>query len=119
MPGMDASVSLSVAVTTFGDRISARLDCAETMQLLTVRGGAVVERHELAVPATGKREILEKLGVDVLLCGGLTAYCVNLFRGSRIRVIPWLQGNVEEVLARFLRGDYDAVLAQPDAHPLP
>lgn len=94
---------ITLAISTFGNRVSARLDCAESILLVIIRDGVVASRTPMNLLPLGKRQILERLGVDVLICGGLTPKCVNMLRGSRIRVIPWVQGDVEEVLAHFMQ----------------
>ena len=93
---------LTLAISTFGDRVSARLDCAESILLVTIEDGTVVQRVSINIPASRKRQTLEQLGVQVLICGGLTSRCIAMLRGSKIKVIPWVQGDVEEVLSHFL-----------------
>jgi predicted Fe-Mo cluster-binding NifX family protein len=51
-----------------------------------------------------KVHLLVKEGVQVLICGGLTESHTNMLQGSGIRVIPWVQGEIEDVLTRFVRG---------------
>jgi hypothetical protein len=48
---------------------------------------------------------LVELGVNTLLCGGITERCASILHGTPISIIPWLQGDAEAVLARFLLGD--------------
>ena len=93
---------LTLAIATFHERVSARLDCSETILLVTINDGEVVQRVSMTIPANDKRKTLEHLGVQVLICGGLTSRCVAMLRGSSIRVLPWVQGDVEDVLADFL-----------------
>jgi predicted Fe-Mo cluster-binding NifX family protein len=102
---MNGPAMLTLAISTYGNRVSARLDCAETILLVTIEDGVVVSRASMNLLPHGKRQILERLGVNVLICGGLTPKCVNMLRGSNIRVIPWVQGDIEEVLAHFMQHD--------------
>ncbi|MBL0175608.1 MAG: hypothetical protein IPP94_10150 [Ignavibacteria bacterium] len=92
----------TIAITTFGNRVSARLDCADCFLLVKVHDGKVLTRTSMHLDPRGGRQVLEGLGVRVLICGGLTEQCVRMLRGSRIRVIPWVQGDVEEVLTQFI-----------------
>lgn len=92
----------TIAVSMFGSRVSGRLDCADTFLLVSVQNGMVHERRSVSAPPDAARRILEHLGVDILICGGMTERCVHAFSESRIKVIPWVQGEVDEVLAHFL-----------------
>jgi predicted Fe-Mo cluster-binding NifX family protein len=59
---------------------------------------------------------LVKMGVSVLICGGITESCANMLRGSNITIIPWVQGEVETVLHRFLQGPFQSETINEGAH---
>ncbi|MDL1876159.1 hypothetical protein FBQ85_13445 [Cytophagia bacterium CHB2] len=51
-----------------------------------------------------KINMLMQLGVEVVICGGITEICSNKFNDSGMQVIPWVRGEAEEVLSQFLAG---------------
>jgi hypothetical protein len=106
-----------IAVTTWGGRISPVLDVARRAVLLTVRGGVVVGRREVALPATpgeAKLIALSALGAEVLLCGAVSRRVAERAAGLGVRVIAFLAGDAEAVIAAHLDGRLpDAAFAMP------
>jgi predicted Fe-Mo cluster-binding NifX family protein len=96
-----------IALSTFRNRISSRLDSAEEIQLLILENGEVKKREKIRiVPSSTLDKIHQiiELNPDVLICGGLTQLCDNKLNNSNITVIPWAKGNTDEILNRFLEG---------------
>lgn len=96
-----------IAITIFENRISSRLDYAENILLLTVKNGKIIKKEQLIfnqVDPIRKINRLIELGVNVLICGGLTNICKEKLERSQINVIPWLSGNSTKILERYLAG---------------
>ena len=96
-----------IAIPIFGKRVSARLDCAERFLLVTLENGVILNRKEIHLLEYSPMEkvlVLIHAGTEVLVCGGLTKSCEEMLRGTGIRVIPWIRGEVDEVLSMLLDG---------------
>lgn len=97
-----------VAIPIYGDRISNRLDCSENIMLVTVENGNVHESKTIHLVPTNSLErinTLSELGVDVLICNGITKFYSNKLKDSNIKVIPWICGDVKEILALYLKNE--------------
>lgn len=97
-----------LAIPVYGGRISNRLDCSENIMLVTVENGIVKERETIRLALTNSLErinTLIELGADVLICNGITKFYSNKLKDSNIRVIPWVCGDVEETLSRYLEDE--------------
>jgi predicted Fe-Mo cluster-binding NifX family protein len=97
----------TIAIPVFGTRVSSRLDCSDSVLIVAIDAGTVLRRYEMrwtgaSVPERIHRLVLE--GVCILICGGLSSTCAHLLKENSIQVIPWVRGNVEEVLLEFLLG---------------
>ena len=94
-----------IALSVFKDRISARLDTADKILLLTLENEKVKKREPVRIipssPLDKIHQIIQ-LNPDVLICGGLTQLCENKLKNSKITVVPWIKGNTEEVLKQFV-----------------
>ena len=80
----------TLAITTFGDRVSPRLDCAESALLVTLEDGEIVGYASVRLVQTNplqKIDLLVRLGVDVLICGGLTEACAQKLETTVIILI--------------------------------
>ena len=97
----------SIAISTFRNRVSSRLDTSDEVLLISVENGSVVNRKTVRIiPSSSLDKIhqIVELNPDVLICGGLTQFCNNKLESSSITVIPWIKGDTEEVLTQFLNG---------------
>ncbi|HTF99426.1 MAG TPA: NifB/NifX family molybdenum-iron cluster-binding protein, partial [Nitrospirota bacterium] len=86
---------------------SPRFDFAPAFGLFEVKEKKVVARRDIFCEGWGDDErisLLHELGVETMICGGLPERLQNILVRSGIQVIPWIAGNADEVLSRFLRG---------------
>lgn len=98
---------MKVAIPMFNSRVSPRFDFAEKILIATIENGSVSERQEYALTKLHpirRSSLLSELGVKVLICGGISSFCNRLIANNRIRVIPMIQGEVEDVLNHFIGG---------------
>jgi len=98
---------VKVAIPMFDSRVSPRFDFAAKILIATIESGKISERQEYAltnIHQIRRSSLLCELGVKVLICGGISSFYRRLIVNSRIRVIPMIQGEIEEVLSRFIDG---------------
>jgi len=98
---------MKVAIPIFENRISPRFDFAAAFGLYDIEDERIIGRTEISSEGWSDSERvarLKGLGVDTLICGGLPGYLESTLTSSGIRVIPWVAGNVRDVLSFFLRG---------------
>jgi len=96
-----------IAIPVYENRISNRLDCSKTIILYNLYREKVesVETIILAQKnATAKLNMLLDLGIDVLICNGITDFYYNKLSKNNVQVIPWINGEVEDVMDRYLKG---------------
>jgi predicted Fe-Mo cluster-binding NifX family protein len=97
---------VTIAFPSFGTRISPRFDCAQTILVVKVKAGEIVERRDLSTknwsPLEKVRE-LARLGVEMIVCGGIDRLTLNYCRKNSFKVYAWLAGEMEEILADMLR----------------
>ena len=108
----------TLAIPIFGNRVSSRLDCSENILLVAVDDGKIVQRREMRWTKAGISERIHQLideGVCILICGGLTNTCAQLLRESSIEVIPWVRGEVEDVILRFLQGTLSPTVSRENS----
>lgn len=98
---------MRVAVPVWQHRISPVFDTAVRLLLFDVKGNHEVSRTEqfiggLSLPARANR--LAELGVDVLVCGALSRELASLLTASGVKVVPWVSGNVDDVVNCYISG---------------
>ena len=108
---------MRVVLATWNGRISPVLDVARQVLLLDVEGGRVVARREETLPGTepeAQAGRLASLTPHTLICGAVSRPMADLLAATKMRVIPFTAGAVEDVVAAWLAGELpSAVLAMP------
>jgi predicted Fe-Mo cluster-binding NifX family protein len=75
--------------------------------MIYVEGGEIKNRekiHLLQMNQSLKLNTLVDLGIDVLICNGITDFYSKRLSDSNVEVIPWISGEVEKVLTQYLKG---------------
>lgn len=100
--------NINVALTSWEDRISPVFDAARTLLVVKIRNRAVVHRsvenfnpgifHQLA-------ELLSRLKIEVLICGAISEIPANIIEDSKVKLIPFISGNIEEVIKTYAKGE--------------
>jgi predicted Fe-Mo cluster-binding NifX family protein len=97
---------MNIAITTWGNRISPVFDSAQTLLVAEIRDKQVVDRKIQLFQATMFSRflrLLEELDVRVLICGALCEGPVRLLESHSIEVIPFVTGEVDEILESFVQ----------------
>lgn len=105
MTGFEAT---RLAIPVWEDRVSPVFDAARTLLVVDLDRGRVHRRWYERVEGEALRprvDRLERLGVKVLICGAVSGQLASLIEQSGIRLVPFIAGRCEEVLAAFARGD--------------
>lgn len=97
---------MNVGVTAWEGRISPVFDSAKTLLVAEVKNGEVLSmRYEPFDPVwiSHLADRLGSLGVDVLICGAISQTPSTIIEASGIRLIPFIGGAIDDVLAAFAR----------------
>jgi len=98
---------MQLAVPFFSNRISNRLDCSENFLFVSIENGIIKKCKKIRVvqkKPSALVNILNQLEVDVLICDGITEFYAQQLDNAHIQVIPWISGEVEDVLSKYLDG---------------
>lgn len=91
-----------IAIPEYNGMVSPLLDTAQRFVL-----GTVGLKRRYCVLTSSPESFLVMHGVDVLICGAGTRYCINRIRHRGIQVIPRVAGRVEDVLGAYMDGTLD------------
>jgi predicted Fe-Mo cluster-binding NifX family protein len=102
---------MKLAIPVFENRISPRFDFAPGFGLYDIEGERITGSRNISCEGWSDSERVSQLkafGVDTLICGGLPGYLLRILTNSGMKVIPWIAGNVSDVLSLFLRGQLNS-----------
>ena len=98
---------MKIAVPVWQGRVSPVFDTARHLLVIDVEGAKARSRHEESLTDEMPHmrvSRLANLGVAVLVCGAISRSLAEMIAASGIRVIPFVSGDVEEVIQAFLCG---------------
>jgi len=105
----EGSTEMRIAIPTWQERVSPVFDVARQLLVVDVGGGGESVRSETVLgeagPA-GRARRLKELGIDVLICGGISRPLEQMLASAGVRVVPYIAGTVDEVLAAFASGQF-------------
>ena len=99
---------MKVAVTVWDERISPVFDSAHTLLIVDIKNDKIKNIvYKSFDPELESRliEELSVLGIEVLICGAISQTYSTLIEASAIQLIPFIGGNVNEVLESYAKGN--------------
>ncbi len=98
---------MRIAIPIWRGVISPLFESAGCLLVLRFAHGAELERKRIQVtdltPAA-RAQLLWLERVEVLICGALSRPVQRMLEANGVRVIGWIKGEVEDVLAAFVCG---------------
>jgi len=98
---------MRIAIPTWENRVSPVFDTARHLLIVDVRDNAEVARKQQVLrpmPQRERIELLNRLGINYLICGAITRQLCDGLQNSGVRIIPYVCGDVETILKNFLSG---------------
>jgi predicted Fe-Mo cluster-binding NifX family protein len=101
---------MKLAVPIWNDRVSPVFDTAAQILVVDVDEGQVLARqtHTIKhIPGLQRGEWLIRAGVGTVVCGAVSSAQEAVLLAAGIKVIPWIGGEVDEILEAYCAGDLD------------
>jgi predicted Fe-Mo cluster-binding NifX family protein len=98
---------MRLAVPEHQGRVAPVFDCCKRLMIVLQmpRADELLQREEwAALPRMSRAARLAELKVELLVCGGISCWMEDQIRRYGIRMIPWIAGDVWEVLAALRQG---------------
>lgn len=100
-------VETCIAIPIWRERVSTVCDFSRRVLLVDVQGNRELSRSQVLLsdePALQRAARLERLGVQVLICGAISRPLAWFIKQEGIKLVPYVSGPVDEVLAAYLCG---------------
>jgi predicted Fe-Mo cluster-binding NifX family protein len=98
---------MKIAISTDGGSVSAHFGRCPSYTLFDIQDGNVVGRQEIPNPGHSPGFLpgyLAERGITTIIAGGMGPRAQGLFAENNIETVIGVEGPVDEVLDRFLRG---------------
>jgi len=104
---------MKLALAVWNGRISPVFDTSRQLLVIDAEDGKVVSRRDHEIETDDplqKAARLTEFGVEALVCGAVSRPLAQLIEDRGIELIPFVAGDVEEIITAFLAG----LLPSPD-----
>ena len=98
---------MKIAVPIYNDSVSNVFDFSTRLLLVDIENGKEANRSEVALESQllpQRASQLKNLEVDILVCGAISRVLANMVTTSGIQVLPYVTGNINDVLQAYLTG---------------
>jgi len=97
---------MRVALSVWENRISPVFDSARMLLIADLENKVVTSRYyepfSSEMPMKRAAKLLD-LSVKILICGAVSLPLANMIEGYGIRIIPFVRGEVDQVLRAYLK----------------
>jgi len=102
---LNIKAAMKIAIPTWNGRVSPVFDTASRLLVVEIKEDSEIARFETDIsehflPSKSMR--LTGLGIDTLICGAISRPFASIITTAGITLIPWISGQVEEVVQAFL-----------------
>ena len=98
---------MRVAIPRMGESVAPCFEYCATMAIFTIVDDAVTDQVDFPLRSQepfDRVRLLRDQQVDTIICGGVQGKYEDVLRTSGFRVISWVSGSVDHLLALFVRG---------------
>lgn len=99
-----------VAIAVWRGCVSTTLDFASNLLLVDMEGEKETARTEICLQGASPQQTalrLEEQGVGAVICGAISCWLARNLEMRGMRVIPFVSGQVEDVIKAFAMGTLD------------
>ncbi len=99
---------MKIAISCDGEKVSAHFGRCEKYILFEEEGGELKGKDETPNPGHEPfflPKFLNERGVQKIICSGIGPRAVGLFNELGIEVIPGIEGEIDEVIEKYLKGE--------------
>jgi predicted Fe-Mo cluster-binding NifX family protein len=118
---VDISEHMKTAFSSWNNRIAPVFDVARQIFLVEIDADRITGEVEETIPPddlAAKAQCLAGLGVNTLVCGAITRPMQGLVTSYGIKVIPFVAGELREVVHAWIEGRiHDELFAMPGCCP--
>lgn len=102
---------MKIAIAIYNNDVSNVFDFSRKVLVVDVAEGLEVNRREVDLESQRVMQRvgqLQRLEVEVLICGAVSRVLADVIEESGIKIISYVAGNVNDILAAYLRDELSA-----------
>jgi predicted Fe-Mo cluster-binding NifX family protein len=117
LPLLLAEDKMKIAIPVWQNHVSPLFDSSAHLLVAETSNKRILKKDLINIESFSlfqRIHLLEKLRIDIFVCGGITSPILENIRNKRINVIPFVCGDVKKLLDAIIRGyDIKNMFAMP------
>lgn len=104
------SLMLKLVIPIFRYRVLPVFDTCKSALLISVDKNQITKKREIFLDdltLNERVEFLQRAGITIIICGGISDVFLNMFSHAGIKIISGIVGAVNEVIDAFIDGRLD------------
>jgi predicted Fe-Mo cluster-binding NifX family protein len=100
-------LKMKIAIPVWQDRVSPLFDSSEHLLVAESAGNRILKQDVISMESLSlfqRIDLLQRLHIEVFACGGITRPILENISNKNIKVIPFICGDVNELLQAILNG---------------
>ena len=102
--GLQSHVVMRIAIPVWKDRVSPVFDVARSIRIIDIRDGCVSAQSNQHLEDHERAQVLAEIGVDLLICAGISTQLESTLWLSGVEVISDTCGTPDEIVEAYLAG---------------
>lgn len=101
---------MKIGIPVWDNRVSPLLDTAGQLLMVNVEQEKRLPREVVNIPLQPpwqRARYIHDAGVGTLICGAVSRPLESMLIAAGITVIPWIRGEIEEIIAAYSAGTLD------------
>lgn len=97
---------MKIAIPVWQNSVSPLFDSSTHLMVAETTAKSIINQDVINVESLSlfqRTDLLQKLNVDLFICGGITSPILDNIKNKNIKVIPFVCGNVNELLKATLK----------------
>ena len=98
---------MKIGIPVWDGKVSPVFDSASRLMVVDIQGAQKRKLYETSIHESDlsrRCNRIKALGVELLICGAISSQLRNMLMAAGIRVIPWISGQADEVVAAYVEG---------------
>ncbi|MDX9703969.1 MAG: NifB/NifX family molybdenum-iron cluster-binding protein [Candidatus Auribacterota bacterium] len=98
---------MKLALSIWENKLANVFDFAHDLLIIELNNDIETDRTNISLDNSGGLErvaILQRYGVDVLICGAISQSLAYMILGSGIKLIPFINGTEEQIVQAYKTG---------------
>ena len=108
---------MKIAIPVWQNNISPLFDSSAHLLIAETNDKKIMKEDLISVESLSlfqRINLLEKLEIDIFVCGGITRPILENIRNKNINIIPFICGDVKKIIMAIIKGeDIKNVYAMP------